>query len=71
MPSIDHAKTPELQAMQYEKDTLVVKMTHMKYQLENYERQIELLKGGNSSSHLVDFLVGLSKSLSAINQKGV
>jgi chromosome segregation ATPase len=42
----------------------------MKDQLENYERQIELLKRGNSSSQPTYFSVELSKALSEINQKG-
>jgi SMC interacting uncharacterized protein involved in chromosome segregation len=64
-------QTPELQAMQQEKDTLVEQMAQMKDQLEKYERQIELLKGGNSSSQPIYFSTELSKSLSSINQKGV
>jgi hypothetical protein len=43
----------------------------MKCQLEKYERQIELLKGGNSSYQPKKKLVELSKSLSFINQKVV
>jgi DNA repair exonuclease SbcCD ATPase subunit len=39
--------------------------------LEKYERQIELLKGENSSSQTTDFSTELSKSLSTINQKRV
>jgi hypothetical protein len=51
---IDHVQTPELQAIQVEKDQLVKKMVEMGEHMEMYEKHIESLKGGYYSLQVAE-----------------
>jgi chromosome segregation ATPase len=74
IPGIEHVQTPELQAIQKEKDQLLKQMVQMGDQMEMYEKHIEILKKGPSSSQMTestDPTEGLAKALSELNLKGV
>jgi hypothetical protein len=74
IPGIDHVQTPELQAVQAEKEQLLKKMIQMEEQIDLYAKQIETLKGGSSllqSEKSSDPTTGLSKALADLNLKEV
>jgi hypothetical protein len=48
MSDIDHVQTPQLQAMQQEKDRLLQQMVQMNNQLGSHQQQIETLEKDNS-----------------------
>jgi hypothetical protein len=74
IPGIEHVQTPELQAIQAEKEQLLRKMVQMGEHIELYESQIKILKEGSSSSEAAksaDPTTGLTKALADLNLKGV
>jgi hypothetical protein len=73
IPGIDHVQTPELQAVQAEKEQILKKMIQMEEQIDLYAKQIETLKGGShllQSTESSDPTTGLSKALADLNMKG-
>jgi hypothetical protein len=50
IPVFDHVHTIELQVIQKEKYQLLKQIVQMRDQMEMYEKQIEVIKKGSSSS---------------------
>jgi hypothetical protein len=74
LTDLDHVQTPELQAIQREKDHLLNQMVHMNEQIKLYEQQIHILKQGSSSSQgstSADSSDDLVKDLAELNFKEI
>jgi len=70
---IHDVQTLKLQVIQKEKEQILKQMMQMGYQIEMYEKHIEILKKGTSSSQTtksLDTTHGLSKELADFNLKG-